>query len=76
MGWTQAHSYIRGVTSKDMPHSTGDSARYSVGTYMQKDSKKEWIYRYIFLNHFAIHLKLTVNQLYAQKIKIKKKMRT
>ena len=28
-------------------------------TYMGIESKKEWIYVYVQLNHFAVHLKLT-----------------
>ena len=31
----------------------------SVITYMGKESKKQWIYLYVKLIHFAIHLKLT-----------------
>ena len=27
--------------------------------YMGKESKKEWIYVYVKLIHFAVHLKLT-----------------
>ena len=42
-------------------------------TYVGKESKKEWIYVYAKLNHFAVQLKYNiVNQLYANKIKIKK----
>ena len=26
---------------------------------MGKDSEKEWIYVYVRMNHFAVHLKLT-----------------
>ena len=26
---------------------------------MVKESEKEWIYVYVYLNHFAVHLKLT-----------------
>ena len=38
-----------------------NSAQYSIITYMGKESEKEWIYIYIYikLNHFAVHLKLT-----------------
>ena len=37
---------------------TGNSTQYSVVTYMGKESEKEWIYVYVKLNHFAVHLKL------------------
>ena len=45
---------------------------------MGKDSEKEWIYVYMYNNHFAVHLKLlqhcksTILQ-YKIKIKLKKK---
>ena len=36
--------YIKQIINKDLLYSTGNSAQYSVITYMEKDSKKEWIY--------------------------------
>ena len=39
--------YIKYITNKDLLYSTGNSTRYSVMTYMGKDSKKEWIYVYV-----------------------------
>ena len=43
---------------------------------MGKESEKEWIYIYVYLNHFAVHLKLTQHGksvIPQYKIKIKKK---
>ena len=48
--------YIRQITNKDLLHSTGNSAQYSVITDMGNESEKEWIYVYVKLNHFAVHL--------------------
>ena len=39
--------YIKQVTNKDLPYSTGKSTQYSVMTYMRKESKEEWIYAYL-----------------------------
>ena len=51
-------------------YSTGNSTPYYVITYMGKESEKGWRYIYIYiyihththtyLNHFAVHLKLTL----------------
>ena len=40
---------------------------YSVVTCMGKESEQEYIYEYVYLNHFAVHFKLTerCNQLYS-----------
>ena len=46
------------MINKDLLYSMGNSMQYSVITYMGKESEKEWIYIYIQLNHFAVHLKL------------------
>ena len=37
----------------------GNSAQYSVMTYMEKESKKDWMYVYAQLIHFAVQQKLT-----------------
>ena len=33
--------YIKQITNKDLPYSTGNSTQYSVMAYMGKESKKE-----------------------------------
>ena len=47
------------MTNKDLLYSTEDSTQYSVMAYMGIESKKEWIYVYVRLIHFAVHVKLT-----------------
>ena len=34
-------------TSEGLPHSTGASAQCSVMTYMEKESKKDWVCVYV-----------------------------
>ena len=48
----------RSNINKDLRYSTGNSTQYSVTTYIGKESEKEWIYVYVKLNHFTLHLKL------------------
>ena len=50
---------IKLMPNKALLYSTGDSTWYAVMTYMGKESKKEWIYVYVKLIHFAVPLKLT-----------------
>ena len=38
--------YIKQITNKDLPYSTGNSAQYSVMAYMGKNLK-EWIYVHV-----------------------------
>ena len=54
--------YIKQITNKDLLYSTVvlySTTQYSVMTYSGKESKKEWIYVYVELIHFAVQLKLT-----------------
>ena len=44
--------------NKNLLYSTGNYTQYFVITYTGKGSKREY-YIYIWLNHFAMHLKLT-----------------
>ena len=39
--------YIEQITNKNLPYSTGNSTQYSVMTYMEKESRKEWMYVYV-----------------------------
>ena len=53
------------------------STRYSVISYMGNESEKEWIHIHVWLDHFAVHLKLTQHRKstilqYKIKIKLKK----
>ena len=49
--------YQKLLTNKDHLYSTGGSTQYSVMSYMGQKSTKDWIYLYVQLIHFAIHLK-------------------
>ena len=40
-------------------YSTWNPTQYSVMTYMGNESKKEWIYVYVLLIHYAVWQKLT-----------------
>ena len=51
--------YIKQIINKDLLYSTENSTQYSVITYMGKESEKEQIYVYVYLNCFAVHQKLT-----------------
>ena len=39
--------YIKYITNKNLPHSTGNSTQYPVMICMRKEFKKEWIYVYV-----------------------------
>ena len=51
--------YIKQIIKKDLLNNTGNSTQYAGLTYMDKEPEKEWIYVYVYLIHFAVHLKLT-----------------
>ena len=53
--------YIKQITNMVILCSIGDYTQYLVITYNRKESEKEYIYLYIhiYLNHFAVYLKLT-----------------
>ena len=52
--------YIKYITNKYFLYNTGNSTQYSATTGMiNKSEKKMEIFIYIYLNHFAVHLKLT-----------------
>ena len=53
------HSTTYTIINKDLLYNIGNSTQHSVLTYMGKESEKEWIYVYVSLNHFAVHLRLT-----------------
>ena len=40
--------YLKQITSKNLLHSTGNSAQYSIITYMGEESEKEQIHVYIY----------------------------
>ena len=59
----------------DLLYSTGNFTQYSVITYLGKVFKKQWIYIYININCFAVHLKLTLYKSTILQCKIKIKLK-
>ena len=51
--------YLKRITNKDLLYSTGNSAQSYVAGWMGEESGKEWIHVYVWLSHFAVHLKLS-----------------
>ena len=49
--------YVKWITNKELLYSTGNSAQCYETTRMGKEFEKEYIHGY--MNHFALHLKLT-----------------
>ena len=39
--------YVKQTANKDLLHSTGNSTLDSVMAYMEKESKKDWIYVFV-----------------------------
>ena len=52
--------YVEEITNKNLMNSTENSIQYSVRPYLGIESKKEWIYVYVKLTHFAVQQKLTL----------------
>ena len=52
-------NYFKEITNRDLLYRRGNYMQYFVTTYKGKKSEKEYIYIYVKLNYFAIHLKLT-----------------
>jgi len=59
--------YLKWITNKVLLCSTGNSAQCYVTAWMGGELGGEWIHIYVWLNSFAVHLKLItfVNQLYS-----------
>ena len=49
--------YFKWITSKNLLHSTGNSAQRYVAAWMGGEFGGEWIHVYVWLNPFAVHLK-------------------
>ena len=58
LAYTHCNIQNRSVT-RTYWKNLGTSTPGSVIAYMGKESEKEWIYVYVWLTHFAIHLKIT-----------------
>ena len=51
--------YLKWITNKDLLYSTGNSAQCYVAAWMGGEFREEWIHVYVWLNPFAVHLKLS-----------------
>ena len=51
--------YLKWITNMDLLCSTGNSAQCYVAAWMGGGFGGEWIHVYVWLSHFAIHLKLS-----------------
>ena len=51
--------YLKRITNKDLLYSTGNSAQCYVAAWMGGESGGEWIYVYVWLRPFVVHLKLS-----------------
>ena len=54
-----AKTYIKWIINKDLLYSTWISAQSYVAAWMGEEFGVEWIHVYIWLNLFAMHLKLS-----------------
>ena len=61
--------YIKQITNKDLVYSTENETQWSVMAIKGEESKKEWVYEFVYLLHFSVQQKLTniVNQDYSNK---------
>ena len=50
--------YLKWITNKVLLCSTGNSAQCYVTAWMGGEMGGEWIYVYVWLSSFAVHLKL------------------
>ena len=50
--------YLKWITNKDLLYSTGNSAQCYVAAWMGREFGGEWIHVYVWLNPFAVCLKL------------------
>ena len=51
--------YLKWKTDKDLLYSTWNSAQFYVATWMAGEAGEEWMYVYVWLSPFAVHLKLS-----------------
>ena len=55
--------YLKWITNKDLPYSTGTLVQCYVAAWMGGEFGKEWVYVYVYvyvwLSCFAVHLKLS-----------------
>ena len=51
--------YLKQITNKVQLQGTGHSSRFRVVDWMGGESGGEWMHVYVWLNSFAVHLKLS-----------------
>jgi len=51
--------YLKWVTNKDLQYSTGNSAECYVAAWREVEFGREWVYVYVWLSPFPVHLKLS-----------------
>ena len=51
--------YLKWKTDKDLLYSTWNSAQFYVAAWMAGEAGEEWMYVYVWLSPFAVHLKLS-----------------
>ena len=51
--------YLKWITNKDLLYSTGNSPQCYMAGWMGGEFRGEWIHVYVWLNPFAVHLKLS-----------------
>ena len=75
LGWTGAHCCLKCMAIKDLLSRTGNSIQYYVAAWMGGGFKVEWIHVYVWLDPFAVHLRLShcLSAILQCKIKSKKK---
>ena len=51
--------YFKWIINKVLLYSTGNSAQCYVATWMEGEFRGEWIYVYVWLSPFTVHMKLS-----------------
>ena len=51
--------YLKQITNKDLVYSMWNSVQWYVATRTERESGGEWVYVYVWLNPFAVHLELS-----------------
>ena len=65
--------YLKWITNKDLLYSTGNSAQCYVAAWMAGEFGREWIHVYVWVNPFAVHLKVSQHCLLIGYISIQNK---
>ena len=51
--------YLKWITNNDLLYNTGNSALCYVAAWMGGEFGREWMYVYVWLSPFTVHLKLS-----------------